>query len=595
MYSTIQLGRRKFIVLSGAFTGALTGAFNFLVPSASGGAVPDYGLMERYTLDQGHRATRGGPVAALADGSLLWVTTEPEAPYLARAMWQISRLTMRRSLDAGKSWSAPHTFVQGTKEYSLLSHTLRPTASGALLHLFVRYSGYDYETHTPEKSRCEAFVHRSTDGGRTWSEPVKLPTGERYIGDVLSLEQLRDGRLIYPFCFLTAIKSQFACSALYSDDDGLSWTRSKSVLQAGGAGFESGASEPTVVELPDKRLWMLLRAQTGFLWESFSSDRGKTWSTAAPSVIPSSNAPATALRLRSGDIAVAWNNHVQSNYARQSLVLGLTRDGRSFRGFREIDFTDYPDNPAEPAQHVTYSYLTETRDGLLVVSYNKGNWSRHNRPALARVSPMWLLAQDDVADFRDGRTGWHTVNPGPNRAAAVERYVNPSGDELWLEIEQASNYKEPAGITRNIPMVADGEIRSTVQVVRPDAYLLFGDTLLDPHNVKESCLRIRWSGNQILLAAGTPERIQNDRRTTQYSFLSHTIKTETPYPQPVKSGDVMEISLRYQASQSKAEIKINGGPVVELSTGRILGLSSVGLAVGGGGLLRLKSIRTELK
>jgi sialidase-1 len=589
-----KLGRRDFFVLSGGLTAVAAGALNFVSPTSAHASVPVDGLMERFTLDLGHRASRGGPVAALKDGSLIWITTEPEAPYLAKSMWSISRLAMRRSTDRGRSWSMPTVLQQGTKEYSLLSHTVRQSASGAVLHIFVRYSGYDYETGTPEKSLCEVFIQRSNDNGRTWSEAKKLVTGERYHGDILSMEQLRDGRLVYPFCFLTNVKSQFAVSAMYSDDDGKTWKRSPSVLRTGGAGFESGASEPTLIELPDGKLWMLIRAQTGFLWESFSTDRGQTWTPAAPSILPSSNAPATALRLKNGDIAVAWNNHVDSNYARQSLVIGLTRDGKTFKGLREIDFTDFTDDPAASVPHVTYSYLTETREGNLAVSYNKGNWSRHNRPTLARINKDWILAKQDIADFQDGRTGWHTIDPGPKLAAAVERYVLPD-DKLWLEIEAHARNKETTGIIRNIPMVADGEIQLTVQATKPEAFILFGNSLLSPRNANEGCLRIRLAGDKIYLAAGKAETTQNNRRTTEYHFLSHRIKDEVSYPNALKANEVLNISVRYQASTSKAAISINGGAPVELTTGKILGLTFVGLLVANGGQIRVQSMKTILK
>jgi hypothetical protein len=595
MGSENKLDRRKFFAVSGGLTAIAASGLEFtkLAPAAYA-AVPKNGQLERLTLDLGHRASRGGPIAALKDGSLIWITTEPEAPYLSKSMWSISRLVQRRSTDGGRSWGAPQLLQQGTKEYSLLSHAVRQSASGAVLHIFVRYSGYDYETGTPEKSLCEVFVQRSSDNGKTWSRAEKLVTGERYHGDILSMEQLRDGRIVYPFCFLTNVKSQFAVSAMYSDDDGKTWKRSPSVLRTGGGGFESGASEPTLTELPDGKLWMLIRAQTGFLWESFSTDRGQTWSPAQPSALPSSNAPATALRLKNGEIAIAWNNHVDSNYARQSLVVGLTRDGKIFQGLREIDFTDFTDDPAASLPHVTYSYLTETQEGGLAISYNKGNWTRHNRPALARVDKEWILAKQDTADFRDGRTGWHTIDPGPKLAAAVERYVWQD-DKLWLEIEQHPRNKENTGIIRNIPMVTDGEVQLTVRATKPDAYIIFGNSLLSPRNINEGCLRIRLGSDKIYLAAGKPENTQNNRRVTEYHYISHKITDETEYPQASKANEVLNVSVRYQAAASKAQISINGGERVELTTGKILGLTFVGLLVANGGQIRVESIKTNLK
>ncbi|HTM51204.1 MAG TPA: sialidase family protein [Bryobacteraceae bacterium] len=554
---------------------------------------------ERVSLDLGHRGSRGGPVATLPDGAMLWVCTEPEAPYLAREMWPISRLTMRRSRDGGRSWSDPQVIVRGTRDYSVLSHALRLTRRGTLVHIYVRYSGYDYETASPAKSLCEAFCQRSSDGGRTWSAPEKLPAGERYIGDVLSIEQTRTGRLVYPFAFLTSTRGQFAVSVLYSDDDGRSWTRSKSVLEAGGSGFESGASEPTVVELADGRMLMLIRAQSGFLWRSFSTDQGKTWSAAEPSRLPASNSPATALRLRSGKIAVAWNLQVDGNYARQCLVLGITADGEEFECLRELDGTDFPDHAAEPVQHTTYAYLTERPDGWIAVSYNKGTWMRHNRPSLALAADDWLHASSETIDFSDGRTGWRSINPGPNHLAAVERYAAPGDDApgASLELEQQKGIQAPAGISRNIPLVRDGEVRIALTVVRPEACILLNDTLLTPGRIDEACLRIRFaSEGGVFLAAGQPSRRERDRRTTKYSYLSQAIGPETKYPAGFAAGRRMLLTVRYHAASQTAQIAIGEGPALELpalelKTGRILGLSYLGLAAASGGVLRVRSIQ----
>ena len=144
-------------------------------------------------------------------------------------------------------------------------------------------------------------------------------------------------------------------------------------------------------------------------------------------------------------------------------------------------------------------------------------------------------------------------------------------------------------------MVVDGEIQLTVQAVKPEAYILFGNSLLAPGKVDEACLRIRFARDKIYLAAGNAGRLQNDRKTTQYSFLSHRIKDEVPYPQTIKTDDVINISVRYQAATSKAQISLNGGPPVELQTGKILGLTFIGLTVANGGLMRLQTIKTNLK
>lgn len=42
------------------------------------------------------------------------------------------------------------------------------------------------------------------------------------------------------------------------------------------------AQEPSIVRLPDKRLFCIMRSMTGYIWYSMSSDDGETWTTARP-------------------------------------------------------------------------------------------------------------------------------------------------------------------------------------------------------------------------------------------------------------------------------------------------------------------------
>lgn len=590
--SATGIGRRDFLALSGTLLAA--GGFSSML--AADGRLPERSASSsstafRYSLDLGFRAPRSGPVTTLKNGDILWLTTDPEAPYLSRSMWSISRIAMRRSQDGGKSWGNAIILERGTKDHSVMSFGLRRLHSGKLLHVFAHSGGYDYETGSPERSLRELFFNLSADEGKTWTKAQKIDTGERYQGDVLSFEQLRNGRIIYPFCFLTNVRSQFAISVMFSEDEGKKWTRSKSILTTGGGGFESGASEPTVAELKNGRLWMLIRSQTGVLWESFSDDRGETWTPARESQLPSSNAPATALRMSNGDIAVAWNPHITSNYARQSLVVGITSDGQRFHGLRELDLTDFTDDPAASIPHVTYPYLTETKEGDLGISYNKGNWSRHNRPTFARIGTDWLTGKSEVFDLTDGRTGWHTIDPGPKLSAAQESYVLQDG-ELLLHIERHKNNKVPTGIIRNVPLVTDGQITVSMRAAGPEAYLLFGNSLLDPRDPTEGCLRVRFDGSKIYLAAGSEQNTQNNRRTTEYHYRSHKIKDEVEYPQTFKAGEILEISVRYKAETNEAQVSIKNGERVTLKMVKMLGISYMGLLVGEGGQIGFRSVKT---
>lgn len=81
------------------------------------------------------------------------------------------------------------------------------------------------------------------------------------------------------------------CYTYVSDDDGLTWKCSNTVTSPDhrGGGFHKGirwnhgAVEPTVVELKDGTLWMLMRTSQDRHYQAFSQDGGLTWSESEPS------------------------------------------------------------------------------------------------------------------------------------------------------------------------------------------------------------------------------------------------------------------------------------------------------------------------
>jgi hypothetical protein len=539
---------------------------------------------ERFSLETGYRTTQAGPVMVTRDGRVLWITAGASGE-LDQGTFQISREELRESRDSGRTWGPPRAWLWGTKEASLDANALLQLASGKLLLIGSRFGGYSRDSD-PDKSLNEGFTQVSTDGGDTWGELRTLPTGERYLSSVLSAAQLSGGRVIFPFGYLTKEgPGRFKVSVVYSDDDGETWHRSQSVLDAGGHGFESGACEPSVVELPDGRVWMLIRAQTGFQWESFSSDRGATWEPARPSRFPSSNAPAVLLRLRSGQIVVAWNPSVRSAYARQSLVMAASDDGgRTFYGFREIARADYPmcQSPLSPEWCVTYPELAEAPDGKVLVAYNYGCF---NQAKLVRIDPAWLKEGSLVENFRDGDGAWCRLGATGNHLAL------PEDDEPGVSVQVDYQQPGPSGTVRNFPLLSQGEMRLTLTVLKPQAYLLWHNSFLDPGQVDEACLRVRFADNgQVFVAAGTPRTkdLGQAGRGPAYSYLAFPIEKETAYPTKIKLGERFTVRVQYDIARSEARVSINDGTEVKVPLGNILGLCYLGIAATDDGSIRLR-------
>jgi hypothetical protein len=271
--------------------------------------------------------------------------------------------------------------------------------------------------------------HQRTAGKRTkWERPEVIFEG--YCGALLDFKQFSAGRLVCPFAWWVPKRpcappiGANLCTVFYSDDDGRTWSKSKSDLSSpcypDFVGNNYGADEPCVLELNDGRLWMLMRTQTGFLYESFSGDQGETWSDARPSRFVSSSSPAMLWRMPDGRILVLWNN-CESPPAHEGAGVYVNRDalhaavsddeGKTWRGFREV-YRDPHENETPPDTDRGSAYPTPPvwANGRFVFLTGQGVGRRN----LVSVDPRWLTAAHAEDDFSDGLGQWITFKPvGP--------------------------------------------------------------------------------------------------------------------------------------------------------------------------------------
>ncbi|MBX3178736.1 MAG: exo-alpha-sialidase [Candidatus Hydrogenedentes bacterium] len=147
------------------------------------------------------------------------------------------------------------------------------------------------------------YALRSLDFGKTWETPQKLH--DEWSGCVRNMIQTRDGAIVFTAMRLLNRPGRHSVLTYTSRDNGVSWKPSN-VVDLGGRGHHGGATEATVLELNDGRLWKLIRTNLGRFWQAWSDD-SVYWRTIAPSDIPASSAPGQLLRLASGRVMLVWN------------------------------------------------------------------------------------------------------------------------------------------------------------------------------------------------------------------------------------------------------------------------------------------------
>jgi hypothetical protein len=244
-----------------------------------------------------------------------------------------------------------------------------------------------------------------------------------------------------------------------SDDGGLSWRKSRSLISAPpheakaphrGLRWQNLGVEATVVELRDGRLWALLRTSQDYHYESFSRDRGETWTPGAPSRFAGTLTMPTLGRLADGRLLALWTNQAplpevagatgrgeDAFTNRDTLHAAVSDDeGRTWRGFREVGLDEHRGRadyatwggPQDRGNHQA-EFVQLDADRILV-SY--GQHANHRR--LAIVDLRWLLERRREADFAKGAGDWlhHTFVPVPkghcsyNRKPAATIIEHPS-------------------------------------------------------------------------------------------------------------------------------------------------------------------------
>ncbi len=213
------------------------------------------------------------------------------------------------SADLGATWTDPKPIYDGPPPGVPGNSVAVRARSGAIVLVYADRSTFKWRWDDARRApaddvNLDVWSIRSLDEGKTWVDRQKIMDG--YCGALIDMIQTRTGRIAVPVQDLLRNPGRHEIRPHYSDDDGRTW-HSDQIIDLGGHGHHDGAMEPTLAELADGRLLMLIRTNWDRFWEAYSDDQGRWWRTICPSRIDASSAPGHMLRLKSGRIALAWN------------------------------------------------------------------------------------------------------------------------------------------------------------------------------------------------------------------------------------------------------------------------------------------------
>jgi sialidase-1 len=308
-----------------------------------------------YDLDNRFGFNHGPSVVTLPDGRLLaaWFS----GPYEA-SVHQV--ILGSFSSDGGLNWT-PARVIQDVPRTSDFDPAF--IADGPRTWFFFsagRHNRYPFirneKKHVGPDS-FNTFFRISDNGGQSWSE-ARL-AGEKVFCRSNGI-RLSSGELLVPIYRVPS-----SGGVLKSSDGGATWRTLGQVTT------ETGGGEPAIAELSDGRVMMTLRTRDGFLWTSFSRDRGETWSPPENTGMTAAASSHSLLRRRNGELILVHNDSKPP--ARTNLTLRSSRnDGRSWGEPLTVAEVTLPkESDLVWGKQVSYPSVTELADGALVVVWTR--------------------------------------------------------------------------------------------------------------------------------------------------------------------------------------------------------------------------------
>lgn len=204
----------------------------------------------------------------------------------------------------------------------------------------------------PSPSRWWGMLMTSTDQGKTWSKPRKLPDG--ILGPIRSKPvQLADGTIL---CGSSTEHDGWKIHFERTSDLGKTWTRTKAVSDP----KEFEAIQPTIL-VHKNQLQALCRSRQGRITEVWSSDNGHTWSPMTATALPNPSAGVDGVTLKDGRHLLVYNHTPRG---RTPLNVAVSTDGKDWQPLVSLE--------TAPGEY-SYPAVIQARDGFVHITYT---WKR---------------------------------------------------------------------------------------------------------------------------------------------------------------------------------------------------------------------------
>ena len=284
--------------------------------------------------------------------------------------WGPARISAMTSRDGGLTWSDKHVLQRNIGKMNVMEANLLRLHDGRIFFVFGR-------KNSPADS--VPMFRISLDNRLTFSSPQAIPVDPHpayYTINNDRVIQLGSGRILAPLAYTKdyRLDHHFLTRVYYSDNEGKTWKASKTIIDVKQS--SGGAQEPGVVQLPNGKVMLWVRTNTGHPYQAYSDNDGITWSTPEPMSVPAPNSPQSIKRIpRTDDLLMIWNNSATNRFP---LAAAISKDnGRTWPDIRNLDAD----------AHDTYAYpsITFVNNWAFFTYYSGPPVGKHEK------MPFWSL------------------------------------------------------------------------------------------------------------------------------------------------------------------------------------------------------------
>ena len=334
-----------------------------------------------------------------SDGAAFFRNTIPQIARLGDgrlfAVWGATakgdgngRICGASSSDGAKTWSQPKLLIDDPKVDDGDPNIL---VDGDTVWV------YSTRVRIPNDiKKAWTMMVKSADNGSTWSQPKEIFIPRQYTpGKQHNGIRLRDGSYAMGISWdLWAEKGMAArtegemylATGILLSTDGENWTLHGNIYAQTEdkvrPGFTNGLCEPSIVQLADGEILMILRSGGPNHYETRSRDGGHTWTSPAPSTLTGANTPTALWRneRKPDEIVAVWNSNPLNRWP---LVAAMSSNGGRIWSAPRI--------LASPGRQVSYPGITQTLDGTFVAIWQEALENSGRDIRCARFTREWLL------------------------------------------------------------------------------------------------------------------------------------------------------------------------------------------------------------